>query len=57
MTSTENSQTAASRHAAAIERWEDEGGASKVVHQPAPQRVTKNKQKKDAHADHGDSRR
>jgi hypothetical protein len=31
MTSTENSQTAASRHAAAIERWEDEGGASKVV--------------------------
>jgi hypothetical protein len=31
MTSTENSQTEASRHAAAIERWEDEGGASKVV--------------------------
>jgi hypothetical protein len=66
MTSTENSQIAASRHAAAIERWEDEGGASKVVleydrhkaiNQSAPQRVTKNKQKKDTHANHGDSRR
>jgi hypothetical protein len=31
MTSTENPQTEASRHAAAIERWEDEGGTSKVV--------------------------
>jgi hypothetical protein len=31
MTSTENPQTEVSCHAAAIERWEDEGGASKVV--------------------------
>ena len=66
MTSTENSQTEASRHAAAIERWEDEGGASKVVlkhdkrktiKNPRPRRMTKNKQKEDAHANHWDSRR
>jgi hypothetical protein len=31
MTSTENSQTEASRHAAAIERWENEGGASNIL--------------------------
>jgi len=31
MSEMENSQTEASRHAAAIERWEDEGGASKAV--------------------------
>jgi hypothetical protein len=31
MTSRESSLTETSSHAAAIERWEDEGGASKIV--------------------------
>jgi hypothetical protein len=43
MTSTESSQTAASCYAAAIERWEDEGGASKVVVKHDRRKTIKNK--------------
>jgi hypothetical protein len=63
MASVENSQTEASHHAAAIDRWENEGGASNLSssmtntklskeHQ-RPLRITKKKQKENARVSKG----